>query len=232
MKIKTAERADDDSDGAPQPGSEDVRTYASKADTFRAILDVLWVRQSYLHCKGIVDPGHVLIDDQRGELNTYLFCRHNLDDAWKQRKCGSKQIWDMLAFTGGFDIEFLREALHAEQRDDAPEPPAPDLDSQQRREQLVHHAAEAMGRYYEGQRLARQRDQAPPLKMGIFTNEQLYVLQKWDRGHLLEDYKEALSAVGDRHLLTDIGRRIRGASRRIKGNWNPPDWRELLEESD
>ena len=138
----------------------------------------------------------------------------------------------MLAFSGRFDVEMLRQALHAEQRDGAAEPPAPDLDSQQRRGQLLHDEAQARARYYEGQRLARQREQAPPLKMGIFTNEQLGVLQKWDRGHLLEDYNEALSALGDRRLLTDIGGSTRGGSRRIKGDWKPPDWRELLDESE
>ena len=61
---------------------------------------------------------------------------------------------------------------------------------------------------------------------------QLGVLQKWDRGHLLEDYNEALSALGDRRLLTDIGGSTRGGSRRIKGDWNPPDWRKPLLESE
>ena len=95
MKIKTAEPAEDDSAGAPQPGSEDVRAFASKADTFRAILDVLQLRQTYL---------------QRGEHKTNLG-RCFLGDAWKQRNCGSKQIWEILAFTGRMDPNFLRATL-------------------------------------------------------------------------------------------------------------------------
>ena len=73
--------------------------------------------------------------------------------------CGTKQIWEVLAFSARFDVEMLREALHAEKKDDAAEPPAPDLDSQRRRRQLHHEKAEARARYNEGQRLARHRDQ-------------------------------------------------------------------------
>ena len=57
----------------------------------------------------------------------------------------------------------------------------------------------------------------------------LEVLQKWDRGQLLEECNQAISALGHRRLLTDIrGSTGRGSGRIVEG-WNPPDWREIRE---
>ena len=81
-------------------------------------------------------------------------------------------MWEVLAFFGRFDVEVLRQALHAEQSDDDAEPAAPDLDSQQRRRQL-HDEAEAKSRYNEGRRLARLRGQLGAQAVVTLTKKQL-----------------------------------------------------------
>ena len=87
-----------------------------------------------------------------------------------------------------------------EQSDDAAEPPAPDLESQQRCRQLHHDEAEARACFHEGQRLARHRDQllargaSQPAGSGQevvpFTQKELEVLQQWDSGQLLEEWNQ------------------------------------------
>ena len=64
-----------------------------------------------------------------------------------------------------------------------------------------------------------------------FTQKELEVLQKWDRGQLLEEWNQAQEALGHGRLLTDIGGSIGGGSRRIIDGWKPPDWRQFLEKA-
>ena len=51
------EPAEEDSAGAPQPGSEDL-AFASQAETGRAILSVLKVRKRFLQSKNITDDSN------------------------------------------------------------------------------------------------------------------------------------------------------------------------------
>ena len=166
------------------------------------------------------------------------WCRH------LQRVCGTKQIWEVLAFSGRFDVDMLRQALHAEPSDETAEPPAHDPESQEQRRRLHHDKAEAKARYNEGQRLARHRDKlrcggaSQPASRGqeveTFTHKQLEVLQQWDSGELLSNRNRSIVALGHGRLRTargdylDIGGSTGGGSRRIIDGWKPPDWRQFL----
>ena len=66
-KRQDVEAAQDDSAGAPQPGSENL-SFASQAQTLRAIMSVLKVHQSYLRSKNINNMRHIPTCVGRNEL--------------------------------------------------------------------------------------------------------------------------------------------------------------------
>ena len=167
------------------------------------------------------------------------WCRH------LQRVCGTKQLWEVLAFSGFFDIDMLGQALSTELGADGP--PARDEQAQRRRRELHHAKAEARARFMEGKRLPRHRDQqqargaSQPAARGqeekTCTRREFQVLQDWDNGKLREDLNKAIVALGHGRLTTasgdylDIGGSTGGGSRRIIDGWQPPDWREFLEDA-
>ena len=273
------------------------RAFASQEETWRAIRDVLELRQSYLKSKGIENRRHVLTSAERAELvarvsreyeeteeqralqetdvekgkangkgwgtkggvrkgnakgksdgkasptrgSSHLatgglpaFLRAQKRKRWcrhLQRVCGTKQISEILAFTGRFDPDFLRKALQSSEQDRDLEEEAR-VASKSERRRLLHAKAEARARYNEGQRLSKQRD-APSI-----TWWQRDLLERWDSGELLRELNNAVAAWGhgrlrsadDEHL--DIGGGTGGVSRRLIDGWVPPDWREFLSHSD
>ena len=68
------------------------------------------------------------------------------------------------------------------------------------------------------------------------TRNQLDVLEKWHKGELLDDWNNAVLALGHGRLRNlagrtlDIGGSTGGGSRRVLDTWQPPDWRRFLEE--
>ena len=180
-----------------------------------------------------------------GNLSVFLrmqkrkrWCRH------LQRVCGTKQIWEALAYTGRFDADILREALRSGDQDRDAEEDADVAAEQDQRQRLrlSHAKAEARARYNEGQRLARQRDDHRHLRRGAsqlaFSSWQQKLLQRWDSGELLREMNRAVSDWGHGRLRSadgghlDIGGSTGGGSRRIIDGWVPPDWREFLSQSD
>ena len=122
------------------------------------------------------------------------WCRH------LQRLCGTKQIWEVLAFFGRFDVGRLLEALHAEATNETAEPPAHDEVSQQNRLRLHHQKAEAIA-------VHREEVQRCGASQPAYTRRQMQVLENLDSG----------GSTG-------------GVSRRIIDSWQPPDFREFLED--
>ena len=78
------------------------------------------------------------------------WCRH------LQRVCGTKQIWEVLAYTGNFDVEYIEQTLQSTNAHDDDETAAP-VPGKDRRA-LRHAKAEAKAAFNEGARLARRRD--------------------------------------------------------------------------
>ena len=176
----------------------------------------------------------------RGSLATFVraqkrkrWCRH------LQRVGGTKQIWEVLAFSGRFDIPMLLQALHqADTYADAGiEPPAVCLRSWEQRAQLHHDKAEAVARYREGARLHRYREHlkrsgSQGQHVKPLTGYQRTVLRRWDSGELCRTRNSAVQALGHGRLYSrhgdylDIGGSTGGGSRRILDCWQPPDWRE------
>ena len=188
-----------------------------------------------------------------GSLDTFLevqkgkrWCRH------LQSICGTKQIWETLAFTGRFEADMLREALRSSKQDGDVEEETQDADQQHWR-RLLRAKAEARARYNESRRLVGQRDAHRKRLLGAsqrareagsserapsLTSRQRNLLQRWDSGELRRELNEAVAACGHRPLGSrqgehlDIGDSTGGGSRRLVDGWVPPDWREFLSHSD
>ncbi len=160
--------------------------------------------------------------------------------------CGSKQIWELLAFTGGFDVHWLERALHAE-ADNASTPPHPREEAAHQHRRRLHHAkAEAIARCTEGERRARHR--AGLLSRGasqpagrareplLLTRRQVELLEKYRNDELRAARNHPIIALGHDQLHnrrghnTDVGGSTGGVSRRIIDSWKHPDFREFLEE--
>ncbi len=170
------------------------------------------------------------------------WCRH------LQRVCGTKQIWEVLAYTGRFDVDLLRQTLQFAEAEEELEMPASASEEKRGRRALRHAKAEAKARFIEGRRLASRRDMerqggaSQPASSGqetvTFTRKQLEVLEKWDNGMLRQELNKAIVEVGHGRLknatgeFMDIGGSTGGGSRRIIDGWVPPDWRQFLEEPD
>ncbi len=160
----------------------------------------------------------------------------------------------MLAFTGRFDVDLLRQTLNLGKPEDDPEDTASDSEEnespasaseQKRQRQLLYHAkAEAKAAFNEGARLAAKRDNmtqggasqpaGSDQKAVTFSKNQLEILQKWDCGLLRDNLNNAIVELGHGCLrsktgnLLEIGGITRGGSRRVIDGWEPPDWREFL----
>ena len=170
------------------------------------------------------------------------WCRH------LQRVCGTKQIWEVLAYTGRFNVDLLRQTLQFAGAEEELEMPASASEEKQRRRALRHAKAEAKACFIEGRRLASQRDMerqggasqsaSSGQETVTFTRKQLEVLEKWDNGMLRQELNKAIVEVGHGRLknatgeFMDIGGSTGGGSRRIIDGWVPPDWRQFLEEPD
>ncbi len=172
-----------------------------------------------------------------GSINDYV--RHRQRSRWHrhlQRICGTKQIWEVLSFTGRFDVATLEKALHKD-KDEATTPAPPtDEAAVQHRIRLHHAKAEAIARYKEGERLARFRaavhDRNKPLSL---TYEQTKLLRKYDDDELRIERNRAVMALGHGQLRNkhgdtmDIGGSTGGVTRRILDNYCPPDAHGFLE---
>ena len=166
------------------------------------------------------------------------WCRH------LQRVCGTKQVWEVLAFTGCFDVDFLRTAIQSPDAEKEPEISATASEQKQKRRALHHAKAEAKKAFNEGKRLARQRgikrqgnasqSAGSDQEAVIFSKSQLDVLKQWDRGLLRVALNQAIAEFGHGRLesqtgdFLDIGGSTGGGSRRIIDDWVPRDWREFL----
>ena len=182
---------------------------------------------------------HTFLESQKGRR----WSRH------LQSLYGTQQIWEMLASTGRFEADILRETLCLCEQDGDVEEETQDADGQHLC-RLLRVKAEAQARYNEGRRLARQRDahSDPSRSQKSFTaarrsslaprSSQRNLLLRWDSGELRRELNEAVAACGHRPLGSrqgdhlDIGDSTGGGSRRLVDGWVPPDWREFFPNSD
>ena len=166
-----------------------------------------------------------------------------------QSICGTEQIWEMLAFTGRFGADILRETLCLCEQDGDVEEETHDADGQHLC-RLLRVKAEAQARYNEGRRLARQRDarRDSSRSRGSLTrarrsrltlsSTQWSLLQRWVSGELRRELNEAVAACEQRPVGSRCGEHLHigactgGGSRRLVDGWVPPDWREFLPHSE
>ena len=294
MKRKRVETGD-----ASQPDF----AFAPQEETWRAIRDVLELRQRYLRSKGIKNPLHVLNSDQRAEFTKGVredyeeseeqqklqrndvekglakgkskakskgrgkgfhardspgslaaFLREQRRKRWcrhMQRACGTKQIWEILAFTGRFDASDFRATLASRpsERDGDTEEAMHDDERKKRRRLLQNAKEQAKARYNEGRRLARQRDThrdrsggasqpawesgSSGMRQGL-SFRQTVLLEDFRSGRLMMELNERKVAWGHGRLRDeagghmDIGGSTGGGSRRIIDDWAPPDCQDFL----
>ena len=155
------------------------------------------------------------------------WCRH------LQRISGTKQIWEVLTFSGCFDVHMLQQILHKEPSD---ETDTRNTRSQAEKRRLHHDKAEAVACYNEGHRLVRYREdlQRRGAAQPAFTRRQFDLLQKWESGELRTKRNEAVAALGHGRLRNrrgdclDIGGSTGGESRRVLDSWKPPDYQQFL----
>ena len=174
-----------------------------------------------------------------------------------QRACGTKQIWEILVFTGRFDVDTLRAtlALRSSERDRDTEEAEEDTQGadQEQRRLLRKAKAEAQGLYNKGRRLALRRDAHRDRSCGAsqpageagscdmtqaLTSWQTDLLERYDSGVLLQELNSAIAAWGHGRLRSeagdhlDIGGSTSGGSRRLIDGWVMPNWRDFLWQSD
>ena len=171
-----------------------------------------------------------------------------------QRVCGTKQIWEILVFTGRFDVETLEAALarRSSEQDGDAEEDTQGADQEQRR--LLRHAkAEAQALYNKGRRLARQRDAHRDRSCGAsqpageagscdmtqaLTSRQTDLLKRYDSGVLRDELNKAVAAYGHGCLRSEdgdtlnIGGSTGGVSRCLIDAWRIPDYQRFLDHSD
>ena len=134
-----------------------------------------------------------------------MFVRQQKRKRWHrhlQRVCGTKAIWEVLAFSGRFDPGCLEQALRNETDDEIAESSAPDEASRRNNIRLHHETAEAVARYKEGLRLAWHREvqQNGGTSNHVFTPLQLQVLEDLDSGLLERNRNAAIEALGHSQL--------------------------------
>ena len=155
------------------------------------------------------------------------WCRH------LQRISGTKQIWEVLTFSGFFDVPML-EQLVQKQRSD--ETDTKNARSQEEKRQLHKDKAEAVARYNEAGRLVRHREDLQRRGAGqpALTRRQVELLDKWESGELHRKRNEAVAALGHGRLRNrqgdclDIGGSTGGLARRVLDSWKPPDYQQFL----
>ena len=158
------------------------------------------------------------------------WCRH------LQRACGSKQSWEVLAFTGRFDVCFLLAA--AQEPDPDAEAKAATESLTEVRRKLHHTKAEAKAAYNKGVRLPskrktrRERSASQPARTSMQNHG--HALEKYDSGQLRREMNDAVAQFGHGRLVgpsgetLDIGGSTGGGSRRIVDSWEEPDWRQFV----
>ena len=151
-----------------------------------------------------------------------------------QRLAGSKQIWEILAFTGLFDVKSLTDVQKNPYSDDGAEA-APKVSREEQRS-LRRAKAEARSGYNEGKRLAKKRDMVLRDKGALLLTEaQTGMLKKFDDGVLRHNMNQAIVKTGHGQLVLatgetkEIGGSTGGGPRRIIDGWTPPDWRQILQ---
>ena len=217
----------------PRRGKQQARLPSREQTAPKVLVVLLSLRAKEARANGAGKGGlNKFVKEQRRKR----WCRH------LQRVCGTKQIWEVLAFSGYFHVDMLQQALHNEPKDETAVPPARGATSHEERRRLHHAKAEARARFNKGQRLARRREElmrdgaSQPVGLASFTRKELEVLRQWDNGELRDNRNMSIVAFGHGRLRTaggdymDIGGSTGGGSRRIIDGWQPPDWRHVLDD--
>ena len=142
-----------------------------------------------------------------------------------QRRCGSKQLWEVVSFSGRWDPKYLEEALSSA---DSPDPLTAKATAD---EQAAWRTAGANAR--ARLRLAMKFDNWRQAKWTGWTSSQQRLLKGLDDGSLLEAANAATRASGHGRLhavdgsYRDIGGSTGGFTRKILDNFAPQDYTDM-----
>ena len=157
-----------------------------------------------------------------------------------QRICGSKQVWEILSFTGRFDPGLLEKAVKKDKDGQQDEEEEKQQVDQEERVRLMHRKIEARARYKEACRLKQRVDEcsnsgrdASQLAQG-FSSHQQRLLERLESGELLWRMNSAVGKWGHGRLETpdghclEIGGSTGGLTREFLDGWQPPSFLDFM----
>ena len=221
----------------------------SAEEAGRAIKSLLQQRQAFLARRGITDQHHLMTGDER--VDCIRHCKEeyereplqrelqdrDLEEGGKklerqrkhsrfsrewQRRCGSKQVAEVILFSGRWDADLLRQAMAtdgASQRVESNTDAA--ATAHRRRVRLV--AIEAKYKLRQGRHLARAAARGAMLGL-----RELAMVREFESGHLRTKANDAVKAYGHGRLHArdgshmDIGGNTGGLTRRLLDSYVIP----------
>ena len=187
-----------------------------------------WVRNG----KGRGAPQPVMV-------NSATFVKNQKRKRWHrhlQRICGSKQVWEILSFTGCFDPGLLEKAVKKDKDGQQDGEEKKQEVDQEERVRLMHRKIEARARYKEACRLKQRVDEcsnsgrdASQLAQG-FSSHQQRLLKRLESGELLREMNIAVAEWGHGRLefpdghFVDIGGSTGGWTRKLVDDWAAPSF--------
>ena len=158
-----------------------------------------------------------------------------------QRICGTKQVWEILSFTGCFDPALIQAAVMRGKDGQQDEEEEKQQVDQEERVRLMHRKIEARARYKEACRLKQRVDDcsksgrdASQLAQG-FSSHQQRLLERLESGELLWQMNSAVGKWGHGRLESPdgahfvyIGGSTGGLSRELLDKWQPPSFLDFV----
>ena len=221
----------------------------SAEETSRAIKCLLQQRRAFLAGRGISDPEHLMTQDERVACIRYCKDEYERDPHQRelqerdyrkggnrllhrrkhsrfsrewQRRCGSKQVAEVILFSGRWDVDLLRQAMGA---DDASQPVESNTDTAAatRQRRLKRNAIEAKDNLRQGRHLAKAADRGARLGPA-----ELAMVQAFESGELRRRANDAVKGFGHGRLhaadgsYLDIGGNTGGRTRRLLDSYVIP----------
>ena len=221
----------------------------SAEETSRAIKSLLQQRRAFLASRGISDQQHLMTPDERVDCIRYCKDEYERDPHQRelqerdhrkggnrllhrrkhsrfsrewQRRCGSKQVAEVILFSGRWDVDLLRQAMGA---DDASQPVESNTDTAAatRQRRLKRNAIEAKYNLRQGRHLAKAADRGARLGPA-----ELAMVQAFESGELRRRANDAVKGFGHGRLhaadgsYLDIGGNTGGRTRRLLDSYVIP----------
>ena len=221
----------------------------SAEETGRAIKSLLQKRRAFLATRGIFDPQHLMTQDERVDCIRHCKAEYEREPLQQelqerdfkeggnklvhrrkhsrfsrewQRRCGSKQVAEVILFSGRWDADLLRQAMAT---DGASQPVESNTDTAAatHRRRLKRKAIEAKYNLRQGRHLANAAARGDRL-----GPRELAMVQQFESGDLRRKANDAIKAHGHGRLhaadgsYLDIGGNSGSLTRRLLDSYVIP----------